>query len=431
MGKPHLMRARHRYLNLGERVIEMGSAMINPDNNLVSVAVDLTRLPADAIAEDQLADVLNVGREVDLLERVRRSKKKSEISLVLLRFQATRIGMNPLLFDIRTKLDFIEKKMIKIVDEDNIELLYNTTEEVYNYGLKRIKEIADEKQLLLLDILARGMIKPVPSDEFFDALSQFKKPYRQGLYDFVVINKILIPFTWRKTGYLVSHRIYKDEKKFQMALEVLEENQLATILEFLYNNPGNPMPVVGRHIKTNQVTLSLLGKYGIVEPIKLAVQGDAKDYLFNPMTTLARQDKDHFDLVKMTLANFRFGEYYSKKTRLYDLDRFLEYMLDHGYAGDAEAIGTDYRNLEDTQVLKVTKTTDKNYRFWILKKDVIEDVRNVLRGIIPIHSDKSVGNITSIDNLIQTRRQISVELAQASKLRIRQAIRDILEGIST
>ena len=405
--------------------------MITPDSNLVSVAVDLSRLPADAIAEDQLADILNVGREVDLLERVRRSKKKSEISLVLLRFQATRIGMNPLLFDIRTKLDFVEKKMIKIVDEDNIELLYNTTEEVYKYGLKRIKEVTDEKQLLLLDILARGMIKPVLSDEFLDALSQFKKPYRQGLYDFIVKNKILIPFRWRKTGYLVSHRIYKDEKKFRMALEVLEENQLATILEFLYNNPGNPMPVVGRSVKTDQVTLSLLGKYGILEPIKLAVQGDVKDYLFNPMTTLTRQDRDHFDLVKMTLANFRFGEYYSKKTRLYDLDRFLEYMLNHGYAGDAEAIGTDYRNLEDTQVLKVTRTTGKKYRFWILKRDVIEDVRNVLRGIIPIHSDKSVGDITSIDNLIQTRRQISAELAQASKLRIRQAIRDILEGIST
>ena len=395
------------------------------------MAVDLSRLPADAIAEDQLADIMNVGREVDLLERVRRTKKKSEISLILLRFQATRIGMNPLLFDIKTKLNFIEKKMINIIDKDEIELLYNATEEVYKYGLKRIKEIEDEKQLILLDILARGMIKPVLSEEFLSIFSRFKKPYRRGLYDFIVKNKILVPFVWRGTGYLVSHRIFKDKKKFQMALEILEENKLAVILEFLYDNPGNPMPVVGRHVGANQLTLSLLGKYGILEPIKLGVQGDVKDYLFNPMTTLAREDKDHFDLVKMTLANFRFGEYYSKKTKLYALDRFLKYMLDHGYAGDAEAIGTDYQNLEDTQVLKVTKTTGKNYRFWILKRDVIEDVRNVLRGIIPIHSNKTVGNITSIDNLIQTRRQISAELTQASKLRIRQAMRDIQEGIST
>lgn len=169
--------------------------MTRLDKSFVSTVVDLSRLPADAFAEEQLADILNLGREVDLLERVRRSKAKSEISLILLRFQATRIGMNPLLFDIKSKPDFVQKRMINLLDDDKIELLYNTTEEVYVYGLKRMKEIEDQKQLFLLDVLARGMIKPVPVDEFFDALLRFKKPYRQGLYDFIVKNKILIPFT--------------------------------------------------------------------------------------------------------------------------------------------------------------------------------------------------------------------------------------------
>jgi hypothetical protein len=51
-----------------------------------------------------------------------------------------------------------------------------------------------------------------------------------------------------------------------------------------------------------------------------------------------------------------------------------------------------------------------------------------MRGEIPIHSTKSVGNLTDINNLIQTRSQIDVELARASEKEVLKALREINEG---
>lgn len=404
---------------------------MNPDKSFISVAVDLSRLPDDPIAEVQLADVLNVGREVDLLEMVRRSDKNAEVPLDLLKLQASRLRISPKLFDIKTKTEFEVKKMIRIVDANKVQLLYQTSSEVYMYGLKRIMEITDDAQLNFINILSKTLTKPALVNDFYTVLGLFPQPFRKGLWNFVVGNKMLIPFTWKNESFLISHRLYKDEKKLKMALEILEEQKLANIVEFLQNNPGNPLPVVSKFLGTAEANLYLLSKYGILEPIKLEVQGDNKDYLFSPASTLAREDKDHFDLVKMTLANFRFGEYYSKKTRLYSLDKFLSSMLDRGFAGSAEAIGTDYENLEKNGVVKVQKISGSDYRFWLIKRDVIEDARDIIKGIIPIQSDKSVGNLTEIDNLIQTRRQIDVELAQATKKEIVKALRDIQEGACT
>jgi hypothetical protein len=130
----------------------------------------------------------------------------------------------------------------------------------------------------------------------------------------------------------------------------------------------------------------------------------------------------------MTLANFRFGEYYSSKTRLWSLNKFFNKMLDRGFAGSAEAIGTDYKNLEKAGVVKVEKIDASNFRFWLLKRDVIEDANNIIKGVIPIQSAKKVGNLMDINNMVQTRRQIDVEIAQASKQQVIKALRDIQEG---
>lgn len=401
---------------------------MNPDKSFVSVAVDLSRLPDDPIAETQLADVLNVGREVDLLEMIRRSDKNIEVPLDLLRFQASRLRISPKLFDIKTKVELEAKKMIRVINNSRVQLLFQTSSEVYAYGLKRITETTDNSQLSFLNILSKALTKPVSANDFYEVLALFPKPFRQGLWNFVVGNKLLIPFNWKSESFLISHRLYKDEKKFKMALEILEQQKLENIVDFLQNNPGNPLPVVSKHLGTDETTLYLLSKYGILEPIKLEVQGDNKDYLFSPTSTLAREDKDHFDLVKMTLANFRFGEYYSKKTKLYSPNKFLSSLLDRGFAGSAEAIGTDYENLEKNGIVKVQKISGSDYRFWLIKRDVIEDARDIIRGVIPIQSGKSVGNLTEIDNLIQTRRQIDVELAQATKKEIIKALREIQEG---
>jgi hypothetical protein len=400
---------------------------LNIDKSFVSVAVDLSRLPDDAIAETGLATIVNVGREVDLLETIRRTEKNAVVPLDILKIEASRLRIPGELFNVVTIIEFQKKKVLNIIDDDKVQLHFQNSSDVYSYGLQRISEMKDAAQLKFLEILSKTLVKPAPVKDFYDILGLFPKHFRDGLWNFVVRNKVLIPFQYNNEGFLISHRLYKDEKKFRMALEILKEQKLENIVEFLQNNPGNPLPVVSQRLNAKENSLYLLCKYGILEPIKLEVQGDAKEYLFSPTSTLSREDKDHFDLVKMTLANFRFGEYYSKKTRLWSLDKFFTRILDKGFAGSAEAIGTDYQNLEN-KVVRVQKIDGTNYRFWLLKRDVIEDARNIMRGEIPIHSTKSVGNLTDINNLIQTRSQIDVELARASEKEVLKALREINEG---
>jgi len=129
----------------------------------------------------------------------------------------------------------------------------------------------------------------------------------------------------------------------------------------------------------------------------------------------------------MTASNFRFGEYYSKKTRLWSLDKFLSKLIDKGFAGNAEAIGTDYRNLETIGVIRVVPLSGNNFRFWLLKKDVVEDVRSIIRGTIPIKSNQNVGDITSLANLVQTRRQMDSTVLRRVQGNVNQALREIEE----
>jgi hypothetical protein len=51
------------------------------DRAFVAVAVDLSRLPDDLIADNSIPDIINVGREVDLLETIH--GKQKEILLYL------------------------------------------------------------------------------------------------------------------------------------------------------------------------------------------------------------------------------------------------------------------------------------------------------------------------------------------------------------
>jgi len=55
--------------------------LVSPNRDLVYSAVDLSRLPGNTIAETQLTDILEIGREVDTLETIRRTEKDSKIKM--------------------------------------------------------------------------------------------------------------------------------------------------------------------------------------------------------------------------------------------------------------------------------------------------------------------------------------------------------------
>ena len=51
------------------------------DRTFVAVAVDLSRLPDNLIAENSIPDIINIGRKVDLLETLRQTERNSVVSL--------------------------------------------------------------------------------------------------------------------------------------------------------------------------------------------------------------------------------------------------------------------------------------------------------------------------------------------------------------
>ena len=98
--------------------------MVNINHSHVSATVDLSRLDVDSIAETTLKSILNVGREVDLLETIRRTEKESVVPLDLVRVQASLLNISGELFDIKTKVEFENKKMIEIIDDSNVKFNY-------------------------------------------------------------------------------------------------------------------------------------------------------------------------------------------------------------------------------------------------------------------------------------------------------------------
>jgi len=400
--------------------------LIKPKEEFVSITIDLSRLEAPLV-QDAFPNIYLIGKEIDLLECLRRTEEK-EINFELLIYHGMALGISRVVIERVMKQPFVDYKMLRI-DNDEITLLYSSSDKVYDYGLKRLEEISTEKELLILDYIERATKKPVTEEELGEVIDYFERHFRENIEILLVENSILRPFDYRDGRYFISPRMYKDEDKFRLAYEVLEDNGLVGITDFLRDNPGNPQPVVQIHLGADGNIIDILNQAGIIDPMRLNVEGDVKSYLYSSDLLLNRKDKDHFDLVKMTLANFRFGEYYSKIAKLRDLEAFFSSMLDRGYAGKATPIGTDYKNLELAGIVRVRKVNGGRYRFWMLKKDVIEDVLNILKGYIPIKSSISAGNLNDIENIIRTRSMIRPVIDKNAQDTIIKAIRQIQEAI--
>src|SRR5213594_2910714 len=131
------------------------------DSRRVAAAVDLSRLHGDPVAELQLSDLLLIGRESDLLEAIRRSKKDVVEPLDLLRLQASKIGIPPQVFE-SVCLPRLRGNCIELDVEGNVSLKFTNTEQIYTYATKRLKELEREpektKQVQYCDIIANSML---------------------------------------------------------------------------------------------------------------------------------------------------------------------------------------------------------------------------------------------------------------------------------
>lgn len=105
----------------------------------VSTAVDLSRLSnQNPFAKIQLRRLLEIGREVDLLEALRRSEKNEEITIDTVLIHAANLHMDPSTTETTIFPIFQEEGMIHL-DDDKVILNYTETKEVYEYGKNRLK----------------------------------------------------------------------------------------------------------------------------------------------------------------------------------------------------------------------------------------------------------------------------------------------------
>lgn len=364
----------------------------------------------------ELNEILLLGREIDLLEIIRRQENPENdfftISKQQLNIHGLALGIEPVTLE-RVSLVNLQENALINIDEDNIEINFQDSDAIFNYGISQIRREFSSKNKKLLDLLANGMVKPITEDYYQSVLSDFPST----LDNYLNKTKLLCPLQAKETIFYSSPKIYKNEDTFRKLLEDDDYNEIPKALEYLTDNPGIPLesidPNIYDHNLLNGLTLS-----GALDPITLDIDGNSRRYLIPANLNNDRIDRDHLDQVKKTLANFRFGERYPR-FRLRDSKVFLESLLENGFAGNASPIGTDYRQLELAGIISVERVSGDRYRLWMLKRDVIEDTIKILNGSVPIISENSTVNLNQMNDadisrmLLDNKRGDTKEIADA------------------
>jgi hypothetical protein len=379
--------------------------------DFVKASVDLSRANnniRNPVVTAQFKNIFSIGKETDLLETIRRADNPErdvfKLSKDELELRSARVGIDPTLLELSVIPSFIENNLIEDLGNE-YEIKFQSIENVYDYGISRIESGLSEKEKSVIKVIAAGMKKPVIENTFDESLQNFPEYSLQSIKRYLDSAKILTPLSAKDAIYYTSPKIFKNRKRFDEILEVTEGSIIADVLDNVSSIPGIPSDTM----RFNQGLISGLAVSGAIEPINLNINGVSKNYLFAPAIMLENNEKDHLDLVKKTLSNFRYGERYSK-WNLFNVTSFLESLLDKGFAGKATPIGTDYRNLEDSGIVKVEKITGDQYgryRFWLLKRDVVEDVLNIIKGNIPFDPLEANANLSKIDDSVSSRISLS------------------------
>ena len=89
------------------------------------------------------------------------------------------------------------------------------------------------------------------------------------------------------------------------------------------------------------------------------------------------------DLAYETAGYFRYNELFANPIygQLQDLDAYLNALITRGTAGNATNIGRNYSALELKGVIKIVQgTSSQLYRMLLLKKEVLNDAKEILSG---------------------------------------------------
>ncbi len=146
----------------------MGGIEIEISDNHVISAVNLSRvnneLP-DINFYGKLNQILHLGREIDLLEIIRRQENPGRDFFTIPREQfdihGLAVGIERVTLEKVSLVNFQDNSLINIIDDETIEVNFKNSEKILRYGKSQIRNELSSKNQKLLNLLAKGMIKPV------------------------------------------------------------------------------------------------------------------------------------------------------------------------------------------------------------------------------------------------------------------------------
>jgi hypothetical protein len=246
-----------------------------------------------------------------------------------------------------------------------------------------------QKEIITVNTLDLTRNLPRLENELYDILA--KIGYREE--DILLACKLQEQFNLLQRVDAAGEAIYsneyiwgKDHAKYARAIAVLDDIQkagLSTIIDKTQNIQGIDMDTFNSY---DPNIINLAQGIGIINPTRIITsRGISKSFAFS--ADLSKKitdeyDDDMLDDVKLFISAIRFGEKFTRHSRLVDYTRFIRSLITNGITKTPHsANGTDYVLLEQRGVVKMIRygNTDR-YFMKLLKKDVAEEALKAMES---------------------------------------------------
>src|SRR3989338_9430534 len=128
-------------------------------DNHVTVALDISRAfkgTRNTIVSTELNKIISIGREVDLLETIRRQDNPNQdmfvINLKEIELYAAHIGIEPVLLGAITLKKFASHELIEIKDRNQVEIKIKNSRQTYDYAKEQIRDNFNDGEKIFLNL---------------------------------------------------------------------------------------------------------------------------------------------------------------------------------------------------------------------------------------------------------------------------------------
>jgi hypothetical protein len=236
------------------------------------------------------------------------------------------------------------------------------------------------------------------------------------------------PMVWKRTMAAAAPAL--------STLDVTSREVLLHMVNQVRQHQGLPEPVVFN--ATNLLDLGI--RIGLLERTKIRTLSNAdRCFLVTPhfyADVASEHGEDYCDRVKIFLDSIRNGQHYGNPVtgRITDPDRLLEVLLDRGWVGPVQAIGTGYILPEKAGIVRVEpdETNSSKYRLHLVQTDTVKTVRQIIRtgssdpGLVEMNAARLQGgtDFSASETLRARLGELPAQVAEAEA----ELIRVLREG---